>query len=300
MSNNSNRTDKEFIKMQEDHRACTPPEGSLGSLEETIARAKRAKQKKNRIRVLGNLGLGMAAVFAAALILASTNEQAAYAMERVPVLGQVIKVTVKDRYEVDAENYHAEIITPQAEGYDVTAEIDQATGDINMEIREDTKHLIEECQKDIENDTRMKSVDTNYEVVTDTKDWFALKFTITETQASAAESEKYYNIDRSTGKMVKSLKELFQKDSDYITPISENIKEQMRAQMKEDENQRYFLDSDPAEAADDFDKIKEDQNFYINEKGNLIIAFDEYEVAPGYMGTVSFEIPKDVTASILK
>lgn len=296
----SNRTEKEFIKMKEDYREITPPEGGLESLEETIQKAKKAKQKKKRITIIRNIGLGMAAAFAAVIILANTNEQIAYAMERVPVLGQVIKVTVKDRYEVDTDTYHAEIVTPQAEGYDVTTEIDEATGDINIEIREDTKRLIEKCQKDIENDTKMKSVDTNYEVLTDNEDWFALKYTITETQASAAETEKYYNIDRSTGKMVKSLKEMFQEDSDYITPISENIKGQMRAQMKEDENKIYFLDSDPELAGDDFDKIKEDQNFYINENGNLVIAFDEYEVAPGYMGTVSFEIPKDVTASILK
>ncbi|WP_322020199.1 RsiV family protein [Clostridium butyricum] len=41
---------------------------------------------------------------------------------------------------------------------------------------------------------------------------------------------------------------------------------------------------------DSFDKIKENQDFYINNDGNLVICFDEYEVAPGYMGTLEFII----------
>ncbi len=32
----------------------------------------------------------------------------------------------------------------------------------------------------------------------------------------------------------------------------------------------------------------------MNENGELVIVFSEYEVAPGYMGTVSFTIPSDV------
>ena len=48
-----------------------------------------------------------------------------------------------------------------------------------------------------------------------------------------------------------------------------------------------------------FTTIKADQNFYITEEGKLVIVFDEYEVAPGYMGIVEFEIPTEVLADIL-
>lgn len=41
-------------------------------------------------------------------------------------------------------------------------------------------------------------------------------------------------------------------------------------------------------------------DFYINESGKLVLVFDEYEVAHGYMGVVSFEIPTEVVASIVK
>ena len=41
-------------------------------------------------------------------------------------------------------------------------------------------------------------------------------------------------------------------------------------------------------------------DFYFNESGELVIAFDEYEVAPGYMGAPEFVIPQKVTAGLLK
>ena len=46
--------------------------------------------------------------------------------------------------------------------------------------------------------------------------------------------------------------------------------------------------------------IKEDQNFYFDAGGNLVIVFDEYEVAPGYMGSVEFEIPDEVTRDLVQ
>jgi len=53
--------------------------------------------------------------------------------------------------------------------------------------------------------------------------------------------------------------------------------------------------------ADDkcFKSISEEQNFYINDKGKLVIVFDEYEVAPGSMGCVEFVIPTSVIEAIL-
>ena len=45
-------------------------------------------------------------------------------------------------------------------------------------------------------------------------------------------------------------------------------------------------------------KIDKNQNFYINNNGEIVISFDEYEVAPGYMGVVEFTIPNSVINSI--
>jgi len=42
---------------------------------------------------------------------------------------------------------------------------------------------------------------------------------------------------------------------------------------------------------DPFETITGVQPFYINNNGKLVISFNEYDVAPGYMGTVEFVIP---------
>lgn len=51
---------------------------------------------------------------------------------------------------------------------------------------------------------------------------------------------------------------------------------------------------------DSFERIKPNQNFFINDDGNLVICFDKYEVAAGAGGCPEFEIPHNVIENILK
>ena len=41
-----------------------------------------------------------------------------------------------------------------------------------------------------------------------------------------------------------------------------------------------------------FTTVSENTKFYLNEAGNAVVVFDEYEIAPGYMGMPEFEIEK--------
>ena len=41
-------------------------------------------------------------------------------------------------------------------------------------------------------------------------------------------------------------------------------------------------------------------SFYLNEKNNVVINFDEGDVAPMYMGSVEFEISSEVLSNIRK
>ena len=79
----------------------------------------------------------------------------------------------------------------------------------------------------------------------------------------------------------------------------------MKENEKADSDKVYFYqgtsrDTTGLSEDDLFSKIKPEQNFYFDEKGQLIITFNEYEVAPGYMGVVEFTIPDDVIRDILK
>jgi hypothetical protein len=91
------------------------------------------------------------------------------------------------------------------------------------------------------------------------------------------------------------------KDKSYIKVISENIKQQMKDQMKHEEGKIYWLTE---EDMDPFKQIDENQSFYITKDHKtkdhkLRILFDKYEVTPGYMGNIEFEIPTNVISNLL-
>lgn len=60
---------------------------------------------------------------------------------------------------------------------------------------------------------------------------------------------------------------MFAEGADYITPISEAIKEQMQAQMDADENVYYWLDDEIEEW--NFKSVTDETSFYINETAML-------------------------------
>ena len=91
---------------------------------------------------------------------------------------------------------------------------------------------------------------------------------------------------------------MFKEGADYVTPISEYIKGEMK-RMNEEEGGMFWIAGEE-DAIDGFDKIAEDQNFYINNDGNIVICFAKYEVAAGAQGVPEFVIPNSVVADILK
>ena len=72
----------------------------------------------------------------------------------------------------------------------------------------------------------------------------------------------------------------------------------MRSRMAQDENVSYWLDDEIEEL--NFKTISEETSFYINEKDNVVISFNQGEVAAMYMGIVEFEIPTEVLEDIRK
>lgn len=108
---------------------------------------------------------------------------------------------------------------------------------------------------------------------------------------------QYNTIDKKHEVLV-TLPSLF-KDKSYIKVIkviSENIKQQMKDQMKHEEGKIYWLTE---EDMDPFKQIDENQSFYITKDHKLRIVFDKYEVAPGYMGNIEFKIPTNVISNLL-
>ena len=68
--------------------------------------------------------------------------------------------------------------------------------------------------------------------------------------------------------------------------------------MEADEAVYYWLEDEMEEW--NFKTITDETSFYLNEEGNLVINFNEGDVAPMYMGIVEFVIRKEVVKDILR
>lgn len=258
--------------------------------------------EKRRKKHLGRIAACVAAAAAAIVIaLPNLSPSVAYAWEKVPVLRTIVKVIVWRDYQVEEGRYEADISVPQVkvEPQDqaddtVREQLQQSADHINATVEQMTDQIIAEFEEALRSDPDMQGADSihvGHEVVTDTDRYFSLKVWNIEVLGSGYEQDYYYTIDRKTGKEV-SLADLFADDG-YIQTISDEIKRQMRQQMDADENKQYWLD-DPEMEEWNFDRIAADQSFYITDRGTLMVCFNEGDVAPMYMGCVSFEMPDDI------
>lgn len=251
-------------------------------------------KEKSRKRMGKTIGWAAAAAALVLVIVPNTSAEAAYAMEQIPILGDVIRAVTIRNYQYEDENFSADIEEVRLENVKMEGSIQT----INESIEEMTDRLIARFEEQVEQGEGHSGIYAGHEVVTDTDTWFTLRIDVTEIEASGFQYQYYYHIDKTTGEIA-TLKDLFKEGADYITPISENIKEQMREQMQADESKVYWVDS-KEEMGHQFEAVKADQNFYVNQDGQIVICFDEYEVAPGYMGLVEFTVDEEAVAAIRK
>lgn len=243
-----------------------------------------------------------AALVAAMIILPNTSSTVAHAMGQIPVLGKLIEVVTFRDYQYESERHTANIEVPEItvdeveESEQVNEVLNQTVKDINTEIQDITNEIVAQFETYLEDEQGYQDVMVKSEILATTDDYFTLKLLCYQGAGSGYQWNYYYTIDLTTGERLK-LKDLFVEGADYITPISENIKEQMQAQMDADEMVHYWLHDEIEEL--NFKSITEDTSFYLNERGNIVIGFNEGDVAPMYMGTVEFEIPSDALKDIV-
>lgn len=289
-------------ELKKEYMGVKAPQKGKEKVINAMEKAIKDKNRKKTILFRKRL-TAAAAVVAVAIILPNTNASVAMAMENIPVIGGLFKVVTFRNYEYDDGHRSAKVDVPQLameESQDMAAPQAMAGIDeLNKNVEDYTNMLIEKFEAEAETiGEGYQGLDITYDVVMDTADWFTLKIDVLETQASGYEQHKYYHIDKRTGNIA-TLKDLFIDNADYVSPISEEIKRQMRENMAKDENLIYFLDSEIT-PEEDFVQIQPEQNFYFNENGDIVIAFDEYEVAPGYMGSLEFVIPSDILEPVRK
>lgn len=284
------REDK-LKEMKQEYEKITMSEDAYKKMRQRMDQAKKENRMMKNRRVYKGLA-AVAAAMAVVVALPNTSSTVANAMQSIPVFGDFVKVVTFRDYEYDSDKKTAHVSVPEvvvdADANTENAEqLKESTEQINAEIQKISDQWIKEFKKDLTKDG-YKDMQISSEVVTTTDDYFTLKLTCTQTEASGYEENHYFTLDRKTGKQLK-LADLYSGEADYKKRISDNIKKQMREQMKADENVSYWLDDKDLPEIN-FTEITEDTAFYINEDGKLVICFNEGDVAPMYMGAVQFVI----------
>ncbi len=291
--------DKKSLKQLRKEYMDTPiPEELDFIVRKTLRQGRINVKRKNNIKKIGMTAASV--VLSVGILTAGVNTSPALAenLSKIPVVKGIVKVLHFKHYEVDKGTYHADIKVPQIQGLG-NKELENS---LNERYLEENKKLYDEFVKEYEelekNGGGHLGVDSGYVIKTDTEDILSIGHYVVNTVASSSTTFRYDTIDKK-GEVLITLPSLF-KDNSYIELISENIKEQMIENHKADENKIYWIEGiEEEKTVDLFDKISPDQNFYISEDGKLVISFDKYEAAPGYMGVLEFTIPTEILSDIL-
>lgn len=297
------RLEEGLLRLKAGYQQQEMSEEQLEQLRSTMKNAQTENQKEQKKARIIKYTAAAAVFLGVFIVLPNTSAAAADAMEQIPVIGHLIEAVTFRNYEYESDRNMADIKVPelmiegQAENGEAQEKLKQTTEEINEEIRRITDELVKEFEKNLQHEYGYQDIVTNSEVLTATEEYFTLKLGCYQGAGSGYQWNYYYTIDLRTGERLK-LGDIFKEGADYITPISENIIQQMQAQMAADENVTYWLDNEVEEW--NFHEIAEDVSFYLNKTGNVVIAFDEGDVAPMYMGAVEFEIPREVLEGIRK
>lgn len=286
---------KKIAELKREYDEMTIPEELDFVVRKALKDSKRRLEGADKMNKTLKWITGVAA--ALAIFIGGINLSPAFAeaVSQLPVVGNLVKVFTFREFKVEGDSYQANLKVPAVEGM----ENKELQLSINEKYLAENKKLYEEFMKEIK-DLEAKGgghlgVDSGYEIKTDTEEILSIGRYVVETAASGYETWKFDTIDKKN-QILLTLPSLF-KDESYVEVISQYIIGQMKKDMADEASGKtYFIAEEDMEP---FTAIAVNQNFYITEQGKLVISFNEYEVAPGYMGVVEFEIPTEVIAKLL-
>lgn len=281
------------------YEAIQPPEELDSTVRQAVRAAELAQeeafrfQRKNR---WVKYAVGTAAALCASFVLAvNVSPVLAQNLYELPVIGNMARVFTFVQYEREEE---ADVLNVTLPALDNTGNTELERR-VNYEIQYKMNQLIEEARQRAQEykqafvETGGKEedfipLDIYVDYTLHCNDGKTVSFVISkaETQASYYEELYFYNIDLESGRDL-TMRDLL--GPDYVRIVNESIKRQMEERKAADPDVTYF-ESDGEFGAAAFSSIREDQGFYINEAGHVVVVFEKYEIAPGYMGIQEFEI----------
>lgn len=211
------------------------------------------------------------------LFISGVNLNTSFAekMYSIPIVGEFARLVTIKQLTYSSDIHDIDIEVPRIIGID-----DEALQEkINEMLEEKSLTLYEEAIEVTEENQGRQAVNQNYSIKRNDDQLLVFSVVTTEIRGSAKETVDFYNIDVRENQLLE-IKNVFMESYDYVPVINGEIIRQMHL------DEKYYVEK--------FKGIDDDTNFYLNDVGNLVIVFDEYEVAAGCYGMPEIEIDSKI------
>lgn len=233
----------------------------------------------------------MSCTFLAFVFLINVNPSLASNIKEIPIIGDIAKVFTIEEYQKEDEFKLINAKIPALENtgntdlekrinYEIMLKIDKILQEAEKRAAEYKKAVIETGGK--EEDYQPINIQIDYKVGYSDNNIVSFILLKSETLASAYTEMYFYNIDIKTGKNL-NLRDIL--GNNYKEIVNETVFKEIDERSKNPDNVYFTKEENGFQGIEN-----EYQNFYINENGNIVVVFEKYKIAPGYMGTQEFEI----------
>jgi len=265
------------------------PDNLSEIIQQTVNETSPPRSTRHFFKLLVPLTLAMTTVF---VILLNTSPVLASNLSDIPLLTQIVKVLTFRNYQTMDEMKNIFVRIPVLENtgnneledrinYEIKKQIDFSVSKSEQLAKELYDTYIQAGYKPSQIEPLLVEVDYQTTFYNDRYLSFIIKKYENIPYSTVDKEQYYYNVDLQTGGHI-TLRTLF--GPDYLTKVGTEIYKQIESKKKEDGNMLFF------DEINIFEVLENEEKFYINEQGQVVISFDRYEIAPGYMGYPEFII----------
>ena len=265
------------------------PDNLSEIIQQTVNETSPPRATRHFFKLLVPLTLAMTTV---CVILLNTSPVLASNLSDIPLLTQIVKVLTFRNYQTMDEMKNIYVRIPVLENtgnneledrinYEIKKQIDFSVSKSEQLAKELYDTYIQAGYKPSQIEPLLVEVDYQTTFYNDRYLSFIIKKYENIPYSTVDKEQYYYNVDLQTGGHI-TLRTLF--GPDYLTKVGTEIYKQIESKKKEDENMLFF------DEINIFEVLENEEKFYINEQGQVVISFDRYEIAPGYMGYPEFII----------
>ncbi len=197
-------------------------------------------------------------------------------------------LTVGETIEETAENWYLKINVPVISGLEdkqTEESMNAHFAEVAAGIQKEYEMAVASAEENtVDADGPHFGYEYGAEVLADTDDYFSFKTSAFFAAGSSMTSSEFWTLDKNTGNPVQWEDVV---PGDRVSKIYDQILKEMNDANKANSGM-YFTDDEILITA--FGNVPAYHHWYLNADGDLVIAFDKYEVAVGAMGTPEFII----------